>query len=207
MTALTKTRNHLTRWMHLFLAVLIVHQMVMSAVMEVPNPRRGHLGNLWWSFHEYGGLLTFSVVFLFWVFRITRQVGTTAWGEWFPWFSRARLRALWQDVLRYLHEAVHFRMAQPEESNALPAAVQGVGLLLVSILTATGTFWWISKGLGGTWQSLAHVLIRVHGILGDLVWYYLALHIGAALLHEFFGHRVLRTIAPIEGNHSTAEAE
>lgn len=205
MATLTRTHNRATRWLHLSLAVLIVHQMVMSAVMQIPNPRRGHPGNLWWSFHEYGGLLTFSAVFLFWVFRVTRCASTTAWGEWFPWFSKIRRQAFGQDVQRYLQAAIHFRMADPEDSNALPAAVQGAGLLLVSILAATGTFWWIGKEFGGTWRNLAHVLIRIHGALGDVVWYYLALHVGAALLHEFFGHRVLRTIAPMEWRRSTYE--
>lgn len=198
MTALPRTRNRTTRWIHLLLAVLIIHQMVMSAVMEIPSPRRGHPGNLWWSFHEYGGLLTFSAVFLFWVLQITRRVGTTALEEWFPWFSRAHLQALKQDVLRYLHEVIRLRMPDPEESNALPAAVQGFGLLLVSVLAITGTLWWIGNQLGGTWLAFTRDLIEIHGVLGDMVWYYLALHVGAALLHEFFGHRILRTMSPLE---------
>lgn len=201
----TRTRNRATRWLHLLLAALIVHQMVMSAVMELPNPRRGHPGNLWWSFHEYGGLLTFSAIFLFWVLRVARQAGTTAWGEWFPWFSKVRLQALGQDILRYLHDGVRLRMPDPEGSNALPAAVQGVGLLLVSILAVTGTLWWLGRQLGGAWPARVHDLIEIHGVLGDAVWFYLALHVGAALLHEFFGHRILRTIAPTEWNRSTSE--
>lgn len=72
------------------------------------------------------------------------------------------------------------------------------GLLLVSVLAATGTLFWIGAQLGGDWPARVHWARQLHGALGNLVWYYLALHAGAAVIYEFFGHRVLRPMVPLD---------
>lgn len=197
MHAPIQTRSRVRRWLHLLLAAVIVHQMVVSAVMEVPNPKHGHPGNLWWSFHEYGGLVAFAVVFLFWAASLVRTAAVTGPGAWFPWWSPIRLKALRDDAAGYLRAALRGRLPAPDDASPLAAAVQGLGLLLVSVMALTGTLWWLGRQLGGAWPTLGHWMIEIHGTLGNLVWYYLALHVGATLLHELFGHRVLRPMSPV----------
>ena len=191
-----QARSRITRWVHLLLALIIVHQMVMSAVMQVPNLERGRSGNLWWSFHEYGGLGAFLIVLLFWGWSVVRDGRETGCGEWFPWFSAARRYALWQDICSYFRAALQLRLPAPESSTALPAAIQGIGLLLVTVLAASGTLFWLGGELGGGWPARFRWVEELHGALGNLVWYYLSVHVGAALIHEFFGHRILKPMSP-----------
>lgn len=191
-------RSRTTRWLHLLLAAVIVHQMVMSAVMQVPDPKRGHPGNVWWHFHEYGGLTAFLILLLFWLWSIRRSVGETGFGDWFPWFFTDRRVALWRDVGNYLHAARRLHLPVPGASTPLAAMVQGLGLLLVSFMATSGTLIWISLNLGGDWPARLHWIKQLHGALGNVVWYYLAIHAGAAIAHEFFGHRVLKPMSPLE---------
>lgn len=197
MTTRTRIRSRITKWIHLLLAVLIVNQMVMSLVMEPPNPRRGHAGNLWWFIHEYGGLVTFIAVCSFWAWGIVRRSGETPVSDWFPWFCARRREALVEDIVRHVHAILRWRLPDPESGSALPAAIQGLGLLLISALAVTGSAWWVTHQIFGVTRAV-HWLIKIHAIFGNLVWFYLGLHVGAALLHEFYGHRLLRTMSPLE---------
>jgi len=192
-----RARSRRTRWLHLLLAAVIVHQMVMSAIMQIPNPRRGHPGNVWWDFHQYGGLTSFVILLAFWVWSLRRSAAETGFGDWFPWFSAARLRALWRDVTDYAVAIRRRRLPQPGVVTPLASMVQGLGLLLVTFMSVSGTLLWIAARLGGDWPSRAHALANLHGTLGNVVWYYLGIHAGAAVAHEFFGHRLLRPMSPL----------
>jgi len=100
-----RRRSRTTRWLHLLVAAVIVHQMIMSALMQVPNAQRHRLGNLWWHFHEYGGLISFLILLAFWLWSIKRSSGETGFGDWFPWFSADSRTALWRDIGDYLRAA------------------------------------------------------------------------------------------------------
>ena len=194
----TRRRSVTTRWLHVLLAVVIVHQMVMSAIMQVPNPKRGHPGNVWWEFHEYGGLTSFAILLMFWIWSVRRNASETGFGDWFPWFSGEKRAALWRDIGDYLRAARRLRLPAPGSATPLAAMVQGLGLLLVTIMSTSGTLLWIGVNLGGDWPARVHWLKELHGALGNVVWYYLAIHAGAAIVHEFFGHRVLKPMSPLE---------
>jgi len=74
--------------------------------------------------------------------------------------------------------------------------VQGIGLLLVTVMSASGCLIWLSLQFGGDWPARLHWIKQLHGTLGNVVWYYLAIHAGAAIVHECFGHRVLKPMVP-----------
>lgn len=192
-----RRRSRTTRWLHLLLATLVVHQMIMSTLMQVPNAQHHRAGNLWWQFHEVGGLSCFVILLLFWVWSMARGARETRFGDWFPWFSSDSRAALWHDVGDYLRTAMRLRLPVPGAATPLASAVQGIGLLLVSVLAATGTLFWVGAQLGGDWPARVHWARQLHGALGNLVWYYLTLHAGAAVIHVFFGHRVLKPMAPL----------
>jgi cytochrome b561 len=46
---------------------------------------------------------------------------------------------------------------------------------------------------------VTHSLFDVHSTLANLVWGYVIVHVGAAVLHELLGHRLLRRMAPWPG--------
>ncbi len=198
-----RRRSRTTRWLHLLLAAVIVHQMIMSAVMQVPNAQHHRLGNVWWKFHEYGGLGSFVILLLFWIWSVRRSASETGFGDWFPWFSVEKRAALWRDIGTYVRAARRLHLPAPGTTTPLAAMVQGLGLLLVSFMATSGTLTWISFNLGGDWPSRLHWIKQLHGELGNVVWYYLALHAGAAIAHECFGHRVLKPMAPLDDQSPT----
>lgn len=55
-----------------------------------------------------------------------------------PWFSSRRLRALVDDVLKYACGAMVGKLVRDRDS-AFAEAVHGLGLLVVSLMTLTGT--------------------------------------------------------------------
>ena len=87
-------------------------------------------------------------------------------------------------------------LPEPEHSMALSSAIQGVGLVLVLVMAATGTIGYFFWTKGTAMTGLAGSF-RVHGTLGNIVWGYLIVHVGAALLHELFGHRILYQMSPM----------
>lgn len=189
-------RSRTTRWLHLLLAALVIHQMIMSAVMRVPNAQHHRVGNLWWLFHQAGGLGCFIVLLAFWLWSIIRSVDETGFGAWFPWFSADRRAALWRDTVDYLRAARQLRLPAPGATTPLAAMVQGLGLLLVTVMSTSGCLIWLGLQLGGDWPVRLHWIKQLHGTLGNVVWYYLAVHAGAAIAHEYFGHRVLKPMVP-----------
>lgn len=191
-----RPRSRTTRWLHLLVAAVVVHQMIMSTLMQVPNVQHHRVGNVWWEFHEYGGLSSFVILLAFWLWSIKRSAAETGFGDWFPWFSADRRAALWCDIGDYLRAARKLRLPTPGAATPLAAMVQGLGLLLVTVMSISGCLIWLSLQLGGDWPVRLHWIKQLHGTLGNVVWYYLAIHAGAAVMHEFFGHHVLKPMLP-----------
>ena len=64
---------------------------------------------------------------------------------------------------------------------------------------------WVQRVAVGwlTWDQtvpmrpFTHDLFEVHGTIANLLWGYVILHVGTAVLHELFGHRLLRRMSPM----------
>jgi cytochrome b561 len=187
-----------TRVLHLLVASAIVLQLANSQLMRVPRPGRSLSGTEAAAFtvHEYAGLASMAIIGLFWLWLLVRRQGTS-FGVLFPWFSRQRLAGLQEDVRLHIRCAVRLALPDPEHSVALSSAIQGVGLLLALILATTGTIGYFAWTEGTTMTGLAAVAFEVHGTLANVMWGYLIVHVGAALLHEMFGHRILYQMSPL----------
>ena len=186
-----------TRVLHLLVAGAIVLQLADSQLMRVPRPGRIPTGTEAAAFtlHEYAGLVSMAIVALFWLWILLRRQGTSL-GRLFPWFSRQRLAGLREDVMLHVRCAARLTLPDPEHSNALSSAIQGVGLALVLVMAATGTAGYALWTEGTAMTGLTHALFEVHGTLANVVWGYLIVHVGAALLHEMLGHRMLYQMSP-----------
>ncbi len=196
-----------TRALHLLVAAAIVFQLASSQLMGVPRPGRPPLSDLEagaFALHEYAGLVSMAIIALFWLWLLVRRQETSL-GLLFPWFSRQRLAGLREDIVLHVRRAARLTLPEPEHSVALSSAVQGVGLVVALVMAATGTIGYFAWTKGSAMTGLAGVAFDIHGTLANVMWGYLMVHVGAALLHELLGHRILYQMSP--GRQAPASAQ
>lgn len=173
-------RSKRTRWLHLLLAVAVVHQLFISLVMVAPEANRP--GNSFFELHEWVGLFTLGLLVIFWIWTLVRR-GETRFGRLFPWLSGMRRAAVWADVKMHFASIRERRVPLMQES-ALASAVHGLGLLIATAMVSTGATGYFLPG--------AELLLNVHATIAPLMWAYLVGHVGLALLHQVAGHRMLQ---------------
>jgi len=131
-----------------------------------------------------------------WIWLTVRRVGTSP-SRLFPWFSALRRRELWADIVLHIQAARRLAIPDPERSESLASAVHGLGLLIVLIMAATGTVGWLSWDGMSAMSDFTHNLFEIHGLVANLVWAYVIVHVGIAVLHDLVGHRLLRRMNPL----------
>jgi cytochrome b561 len=187
-----------TRLLHLLLAAAILCQLADSQLMRVPRPGRPTpvgLEAAAFSVHEYVGLASLAIVVLFWLWLLLRRAETDP-GALFPWFSARRLALLRDDIAEHLRRVRQLRLPDPDRSPALAPMIQGLGLVIMLLMAATGTYGYLTWTPGTAMPPVTHTLFDVHSTLANLVWGYVIVHVGATVLHELLGHRLLRRMAP-----------
>jgi cytochrome b561 len=179
----------LTRFLHLCLAIGITAEMLTSLVMVDPEP--GRPPNWWFEVHETLGVALLGVLVAHWLWSLGRSLASGAAFMLFPWFSAARLRALVGDARDTLAQVGQGRLPDDDQPRPLPAAVQGLGLLLATVLAATGTVMWVGMAPDGAMTGLVHGFKEVHEAVAPLMWAYLVLHPAMGILHQVAGHRTI----------------
>jgi len=193
-----KKYDSLSRLLHLSLAVGITAQMLVSLVMITPKP--GRIPNSWYSIHESLGIVLFAVLAIYWLRAVLKTVRSGDPLMLFPWFSAARLGALAKDIGVTLADAARFRLPDDgDQVRPLPAAIQGLGLLVGLILGLTGTVFALAVTPGMPLSPALHDLKEVHEAFGPLMWGYLAIHPTLAILHQLAGHKTLTQMFGREG--------
>ena len=96
----------------------------------------------------------------------------------------------------YLTRHGSLTLPDPERSEAMASALHGLGLLIALAMAATGTLGWLTWDQSGPMGSFTHTVFDLHGVIANLMWAYLVAHVGAAVLHELVGHRLLRRMSP-----------
>jgi cytochrome b561 len=124
----------------------------------------------------------------------------------FPWLSRQRLGGLRDDVMLHVRCAARLTLPDPEHSIALSSAIQGLGLVVALLMAATGTIGYFLWTKGTAMTGLARAVFQVHVTLANVMWGYVIVHVGATLLHELLGHRVLRQMSPMRHAGAGLEA-
>lgn len=180
-----------TRLLHGALAITVGVQLIAGLVMQAPSAR--HAGNGFFTLHKDSDLLIGALALLFWALIATRRSGTEA-GLMFPWFSVNRRAALSENVRRHGMALRHGRLARYEPAAPLAAASHGLGLVLVTIMAATGICHWIVAIDGASTTPLGEWLLWLHGQTGILVWLFLIGHGLMALLHHYAGEQDLQGI-------------
>lgn len=181
-TNIKTQHSRATRLLHAGLALAIVTQLLTSLQMHGPDEVQA--GDILFQVHRYSGLMATVLAFAFWVTILLRSRGTDL-GALIPWFSGRRLAALGRDIKVHAGAALKLRLPEHDPEAALPSAIHGLGLLLISAMAATGAVYFVEVALGlHSAEPDGMLAMTVHLALANLVWAYLIAHAGLALLHH-----------------------
>lgn len=180
--------DRFTRLLHLLIAAGITIQMLLTLVMVHPKP--GREANVFFEVHEILGVGLLGALVVHWLWSFVRR-GPVPVAQLFPWFSGERLQAVKDDAASYLRHLTDLSLPSAEEPSPLAGAIQGIGLVVATLLAITGTVILVYAVPGQKMVGWLHDVKEVHEALGPLMWGYLALHVGAGMLHQAAGHGVI----------------
>lgn len=180
-----------TRILHMFVAVGITLELVSSLVLRMPRPGRvlTPLQSFGYEAHEKIGMAVLVVLALHWAVFATGHAHKGS-GHFFPWFSRARRDAVMAEV----RELLNFKLGDPQQNDSLAGAIEGLGFLVGSILAASGAVLFFGIAEDGVMSSAIRTVKDFHEFWGPVMWTYLCIHAGAAMLHLWLGHRSILSI-------------
>jgi len=184
-----RTHDLLTRRLHGALALGITAQLLISEVMVTPGG--GRTPNGWFSLHEVLGIALFGVLLVYWLRTVARTLKSGEPLLLFPWLRRDLRARVVEDAKAHWAELKAFRLPDDEVVRPLPAAGQGLGLVLASILATTGLIAYLSISPGTPPSTGVHLLMELHESLGPLMWLYLIAHPALAVLHHLSGQKTL----------------
>lgn len=192
--------DRFTRLLHVFLAAGIVAQLLVSEWMHHPRPEKP--GNFLYDVHQYLGLTLLSLLILHWLWSFVRS-GVVPLAQVFPWFSRDRRSALWADIRLYARHMLKLKLPDASVPSPLAGAIQGVGLVVASIMALTGTLIYFNVGDNWSFAPWLDFVKEIHEFLGPVMWGYLAVHAGAAVVHQLFGHRLITDMFNLRRKNNT----
>lgn len=182
-----------TKLVHGALAILVMVQLVSSLIMQVPQVN--HPENVFFELYRASGFAAGGLALLFWVLVLFRTAGTDA-GLLMPWFSSGRRGAFVQDARRHLEVMRRGQLARYRVASPVAAALNGLGLLLISTMTATGLALSFAQS-----EGLRAAALLAHGLMADLVWAFLIGHGLTAILHHYAGEQDLADIWSLGDPH------
>jgi len=174
-----------TRIFHLLLALVVIVQLLTSLAMHMP--KQGRPGDTLFELHQFSGLTALVLSFGFWLVLAGRRRGTEV-GQLWPWFVPARRIALIADARRHWDAVKSLRLPTYDVKAALPSAVHGLGLLLMTMMAATGTIYYVALLTEATGIWVFGLVLEIHQLLANFAWAYLVGHTGLALVHHFTGN-------------------
>ena len=188
----TTPHTRATRLFHAGLALAVVMQLATSLAMQGPDETQA--GDFLFQVHRYSGLFATIMAFALWLTILARYRGTEL-AALIPWFSGRRLVALLQDIKGHAGAALKLRLPEHHPQAALPSAVHGLGLLLISAMAVSGAVYFVQIALGlHSAEPEGMLAMTVHLALANLVWVYLIAHAGLAVLHHLLNGMRLSTM-------------
>lgn len=177
-----------TRWIHFGLGLVILSQLASSLFMVLPKPGRNLVPLEAGAFevHRLIGMGAFYILAIHWFWILTGHLPEGV-GHLFPWYSGERSKKVWEDAKPLLK----FDISALPEKSALAGAVEGLGLLLTTLMATTGVFLFLGISPQGEMSRSTHIVKNVHGFMATFVWIYLIGHCSMGVLHQLLGHRTL----------------
>jgi cytochrome b len=107
--------------------------------------------------------------------------------QWVP-YNKAGLILVWEDIVTLLK----FRLPHRQSHQGLAGLVQSFGLLTFSWMAFTGSFMFFYLQPGHKTGGVLHSIKELHEIGEGVIPIFLALHVGAVLLHALTGRHLWR---------------
>ena len=107
--------------------------------------------------------------------------------HWVP-YNKAGLILVWEDIVTLLK----FHLPYRQSHQGLAGLVQSFGLLIFSWLAFTGSLMFFYLQPGQKTAGVLHFIKELHEIGESVIPIFLALHVGAVLLHALTGRHLWR---------------
>ena len=185
-----------TKALHALLALSIVHQLLVSLIMDEPKFNRPI--ETPFLLHQWVGITSLVIVVAFWLWTLARR-GESSFGAFLPWFSSARRQAVLADLRAYAAALPRLKLPDSAAHTAFANAVHGLGLLIGSFMAVTGLVIYLQMTPEGRIVGIGHLMKELHETGGTLMWIYLIGHGAMALLHQLMGEKILRKMWTISG--------
>jgi hypothetical protein len=182
MPGIARKYDRVTLWLHGALALGVLIQLSLSAVMRVPAGPG--LGVRDWrrdafEIHARTGLFVALVCALHWLW-LCLPYARPGISQLFPWLKRDRRL----EIVREFRDLISLRISSPLTLSPLAGTVHGLGLLAVSGSAIGGIVNYLGYFIGLPiprivlhWVALSHILF------GYAIWIFVAGHTTMALLH------------------------
>ena len=178
-----------TRWLHRFMALGILGQLLLSLIMAKPDhlDTASELEKMAWEGHEWVGLATVGILVLHWLWLML-PMSDISFAKLFPW-SLSGLKQVGADIA---YTVKNRQLPPPTAESKLAGLIHGLGFLVATIMAATGfaLFLVIDFGDGAGSEAFEQV-DEIHETFATLMWAYLIGHVVAAVWHEYRGERLI----------------
>jgi cytochrome b561 len=183
--------------LHALFALGITLQLLLSNVMRQPRPGRLRTAfeALTFAVHEYVGLALVVALVVHWLLHLAGHA-PKGLAHFFPWFSRERMGRLKAEGT----ELLRMNLGDPEAQDTIAGAIQGIGLVVATLLAISGGVVFFGMADDGTMSEMTRSTRKVHTTLAPLMWGYLGVHLAAALVHVAAGHRSILAIFRLRGD-------
>jgi len=182
MAQTTSNHSHITRFIHLCIALLIIGQLFSIYAVENKLFTDAVRTGLW-SVHKYGGITVFFALFAFWINSFKRHHGTPI-SELFPWFSVCSLKTLGADCVVYLKQIISFKIPEHTTPSPLASAIHGLGIIIMSVMATTGVHRYIVYEFAIAKTPVIKYISSLHHTFADYAWIYLGIHVSMALVNH-----------------------
>jgi cytochrome b len=174
----------------------VVVQLLLSLFMD--DSMQGVGNGLAWlgmELHEIVGMALLAALTFHWLLFPLGYV-PYGLGHYFPWFSKARRH----DLVGDLEAGLSAKWRDPSQQEHLAGAIQGLMLLLATLLSLSGAAIYFGLPAFGTPSPFVESVKEFHETIGIVIWFFLLLHITAVIAHVAMGHRTVLSMFKISGD-------
>ncbi len=164
-----------TYWLHIGLAFTVSVQLMLSLMMEAPRAGVpiGGAGNFFFQFHRIGGLAVLILLIVHWLWQISGRA-SNGMRSLFPWLLPRHQSA---------HFSKHHSMSVGRKRlKFLAGSLQGLGLLVATVMAVTGATLFFGMAGDGSMPSALTAVRETHSIAAVFLWVFFGLHLPISVL-------------------------
>jgi cytochrome b561 len=153
-----------TFWLHVALAFTVSAQMMFGLVMDAPRPGVpiGGTGSSFFEIHRVFGPVVVVVLCAHWLWQLSGRA-SNGMRSLYPWAFR--------------RQASSAPPSGKKRLGLLSGAVQGLGLVIATLMAATGIVMFFAMGGDGGLPATLAAAREIHSVAAVFLWIYLGFHL------------------------------